>query len=257
MSKYYALEVRNGVADLFIFGDITSMPWVESDVSSYSLVRELMALDAAEINVHINSYGGEVAEGLAIYNALVASPAKVTTICEGFACSAASFIFMAGDERIMRDASMLFVHNAWTSVSGDAEALRHEAEALEKVSRRTMEIFLNAGLSIGEADLQEMFDTETWLTPQECLEIGFATTIATNKALTRASQSARKAAFELLNSGLVNTATMMNYIRAKFDGGNSSPTEPLPDAPPAPPEPEPAPEQNPKNIFEALRSRKD
>lgn len=68
--KYYSLESKNDVADLYIFGDITSWPWLESDVSASGIVNELQSLDAKEINVHINSYGGEVAEGLAIYNTL-------------------------------------------------------------------------------------------------------------------------------------------------------------------------------------------
>lgn len=93
--KYYSLESKNDVADLYIFGDITSWPWLESDVSASGIVNELQSLDAKEINVHINSYGGEVAEGLAIYNTLKNSDMKVTTICDGFACSAASVIFMA------------------------------------------------------------------------------------------------------------------------------------------------------------------
>ena len=98
MPKYYSLEAKeNGPAELYIFGDITSWPWLESDVSAISIVKELQSLEADAINVHINSYGGEVAEGLAIYNTLKNSEMKVTTICDGFACSAASVIFMAGE----------------------------------------------------------------------------------------------------------------------------------------------------------------
>ena len=59
--KYYFLESKNNVADLYIFGDITSWPWSESDVSANGIVKELQSLEASEINVHINSYGCEVA----------------------------------------------------------------------------------------------------------------------------------------------------------------------------------------------------
>jgi len=99
MGKYYALEKNGKEADIYIFGDITSWEWYENDVSSYSLVKEIRALgpDVKQINVHINSYGGEVAEGLAIYNTLKNHKAKVRTIVDGFACSAASVVFMAGD----------------------------------------------------------------------------------------------------------------------------------------------------------------
>lgn len=70
MNKYYQLIQNGNEADVYIYGDITSWVWDESDVSSFVLSRELQGLDVDIINVHINSYGGEVAEGLAIYNML-------------------------------------------------------------------------------------------------------------------------------------------------------------------------------------------
>ena len=78
--------------------------------------KELQELDESieQINVYIIPYGGEVAEGLAIYNALKRHKAKVTTYVDGFACSIASVIFAVGDERIMSDTSLLMIHNAWT-----------------------------------------------------------------------------------------------------------------------------------------------
>lgn len=64
MRKYYALDTNGREADVYIFGDITSWEWLESDVSSYTLSKELQGLDVDMVNVHINSYGGEVAEAL-------------------------------------------------------------------------------------------------------------------------------------------------------------------------------------------------
>ena len=246
MSKYYSLAVQNRIADLYIFGDITSFPWAENDVSSFSLVSELATVEADEIRVHINSYGGEVAEGLAIYNTLVAHPAKVTTICEGFACSAASFIFMAGDERIMQDASMLMIHNAYMLAHGTAEQLRKEADDLEKINARTVEIYLAADLSVDEAELTAMLDAETWLTPTEALEIGFATSVIGVKTSARASQSARRAAFDLITIGIADTGAIQSFVHAKVEEKN---TQALPENPEL--------DAKPRNLFEALRSRKD
>ena len=103
----------------------------ESDVYSQKL---RVPQDVEEINVFINSYGGEVAEGLAIYNALRRHKAKVKTYCDGFACSAASVVFMAGDERIMSNASLLMIHNAWMQTAGDPNQLRKDADDLEKIT---------------------------------------------------------------------------------------------------------------------------
>ena len=118
--RYYQMDVSDGAVDIVIYGDITSWPWRESDVSSWGLAKRLASLDAgvSEITVRINSMGGEVAEGVAIFNALRAHPARVTTVCDGMACSIASVIFMAGDERVMNEASLLMIHNAWTCRAG-------------------------------------------------------------------------------------------------------------------------------------------
>ena len=79
--KYFSLEKNEQTATLNIYGDITSYPWSESDVSSASLSKQLDALgDVKQIDVYINSYGGEVAEGLAIYNALKRHKASVRCI---------------------------------------------------------------------------------------------------------------------------------------------------------------------------------
>ena len=119
--RYYSLyqNTETKTADIYIYGDITSWPWFEGEVSSYTLAKELESLEDAEnINIYINSYGGEVAEGLAIYNALKRHKAKVTTVVDGFACSIASVIFAAGDERIMSNTSLLMIHNAWNIAWG-------------------------------------------------------------------------------------------------------------------------------------------
>ena len=176
MPKYYALESSGSEADLYIFGDITSWPWMEKDKDAYGIVKELQELAADHVNVHINSYGGEVAEGLAIYNVLKNSSAKVTTYCDGFACSAASVIFMAGDERIMNSASLLMIHNAWSRASGNADDFRKQAEDLDKITQASVNAYMSR-VKITEDELKEKMDKETWLTAEEALADGFATQI--------------------------------------------------------------------------------
>ena len=120
--KFFSMEKTDKEATLNIYGDIANFSGFGDSVQAKSLVEQLDEMtDVEKINVYINSYGGEVAEGLAIYNALRRHKAKVITHCEGFACSIASVIFMAGDERIMSDSSLLMIHNAWTYADGNAE----------------------------------------------------------------------------------------------------------------------------------------
>ena len=176
MPKYYCLETSPEAADLYIFGDITTWPWDEKDKDAYGIVKELQALTTDKVNVHINSYGGDVSEGLAIYNVLKNSKAKVTTYCDGFACSAASVIFMAGEERIMNSASLLMIHNAWSRASGNAEAFRKQAEDLDKITQASINAYMSR-VWITEEELKEKMNAETWLTAQEALADGFATKI--------------------------------------------------------------------------------
>lgn len=188
--KYYSLETEGTKASLYIYGDITSWPWLESDVSSYNLSKKLEQLqDVDEIDVYINSYGGEVAEGLAIYNALKRHKAKVTTYCDGFGCSIASVIFMAGNERIMSSSSLLMIHNAWTRASGNANDFRKEADNLDAITQASVNAYMEK-INVTEEELKAMLDEEKWLKPQEALDMGFATVISGTDVSSKPSQSA-------------------------------------------------------------------
>ena len=197
MKKYYSMEKNKEEANINIYGDITSWPWNEEDVSASGLVKELEALgDVSKINVYINSYGGEVAEGLAIYNALKRHKAKVTTICDGFACSIASVIFMAGDERIMNESSLLMIHNAWTMAAGNAEELRKQADDLEKITQASVEAY-KANSNLTEKEIKKMMDAETWILPSEAMEYGFATAIG-KEGSKSVSQSVKSSLIDLI-----------------------------------------------------------
>ena len=191
MKKYYQLTQNGTSADLYIYGDITSYPWDEADVSSFSLSKELESLEAENINCYINSYGGEVAEGLAIYNQLKRHSAKVTTICDGFACSAASVIFMAGDERVMNSASLLMIHNAWSYANGNAEELRKQADDLEAITQASINAYMQS-VTITEAELKALMDAESWILPADALAMGFATSIVDEPESNQASQSVKR-----------------------------------------------------------------
>lgn len=197
--KYFALEKHKQTATITIYGEITSWPWIESDVSSHNLSKQLESLDDVdEINVYINSYGGEVAEGVAIYNALKRHKAKVRTFCDGFACSISSVIFMAGDERIMYDASMLMIHNAWKTASGNAAQLRKQADDLDKITQLSVKAY-KAHSSLKEEEIKALMDAESFISPEEALEYGFATAI--EKETTAAvSQSAKAKMFGIVRA---------------------------------------------------------
>lgn len=202
--KYYSLLVaeEDKEANIYIYGDIVSWEWLESDVSSYTLAKEIETLpkDIKAINVFINSYGGEVAEGLAIYNALRRCKGKVKTYCDGFACSAASLVFIAGDERIMSNASLLWIHNAQWGEWGDYHALQKKADDAKTVNEACVQVYMNH-VTITEEELTEMMDETTWIKPEDAVTMGFATSVVSpaaqdGKAAASASLQLRKQVVE-------------------------------------------------------------
>ena len=104
VGKYFSLvtDDKEEAADLYIFGDICAdaWKWYETDTSAADIVHALQNLTVKAICVHINSNGGDVSQGLAIYNTLKNSGMEVTTIDDGIACSAGSVVFMAGTKDI-------------------------------------------------------------------------------------------------------------------------------------------------------------
>lgn len=196
MKKFYQLTQKNDVAELYIYGDITSFKWLEEDVTAKSIVDEINGISASVINVYISSYGGEVQAGLAIYNALKRHKAKVRTYCDGFACSIASVIFMAGEERIMNESSLLMIHNAWSFAEGNAKELKKIAEDLEKITQASVSAY-KAHSNLTEEEIVELMDNETWILPEEAVEYGFATAIEKTKQK-NASQNARHGLMSLV-----------------------------------------------------------
>ena len=196
--RYYAMTTNARQAEIVIYGDITSYPWLESDVSGYSLSQDLAGLDVDRINVHINSYGGDVSEGLTILNTLLRHPAEVVTYVDGFACSAASVVFMAGDRRIMAQSSNLLVHPAWCSTTGNAKSLRATAADLDTITEQSVTAYL-ARITKSREELLELMDTERFLGPEEAVTWGFATEIADLFESTVPTQSVRQLVYDRLH----------------------------------------------------------
>ena len=197
--QYFSMEKVGHEANVNIYGDITSWAWEEvGEMSAVILSRQLAELgeDVSKINVYINSYGGEVAEGLAIYNALKRHKAKVVTYCDGFAASIASVIFMAGDERIMNDSSLLMIHNAWSYGVGNAEELRKQADDLDKITQASV-IAYKARSTLSEEEIKDLMDKETWILPEEALEYGFATSVEKTEQKA-ASQNAKMRLLDII-----------------------------------------------------------
>lgn len=197
--KFYAIQQADRAADLYIFGDIVSYPWTElGEASGMSIVNQIKNLDVDEIRVHIDSYGGSVSEGWAIYNALRQHPAKIVAYGDGFVASAALFPFLAGDERIASSLSAYYFHQVMISASGYASDLRAAADEAEKMTEIGINAFVErTGMDADQ--VRQLMQDETWMTPAQALDCGLATSIATDGALPIAQDAKRAVMQRVLN----------------------------------------------------------
>lgn len=169
--RYLGMAVNEDALEVFIFDDIDR--WATPNAKD--LAEMVASTDAETVDVHINSFGGDVSEGLAIYNTLINSGKHIRTFCDGFACSVASLIFMAGDERVMNELSLLMIHNPWTCTTGNADDMKKQADVLEQITGVLMAAYEKTGLSADE--IKDMMDAETWMNADDAKDKGFATEI--------------------------------------------------------------------------------
>lgn len=187
---YFDFQQAGEQADIYIFGDITSFPCVESDVSAFRLARRLeQSENLAEINIHVDSYGGEVSEGFAIYNAIRNKNAHVKTYADGFVASAAIYPFLAGDERVANNVSAFYFHPVIGGQYGYAEDLREAADELDKLTEIGLGAFTAAGMK--EQAARDLINSKTWYAPEAVLEMGLATSIQKQSDSKTALQSVR------------------------------------------------------------------
>ncbi|ARE87108.1 head maturation protease, ClpP-related [Clostridium formicaceticum] len=183
--KYWEFKNKSAdEADLYLYIEVASWGGGYYAHSAKSFKRDLDALgDIKTLNIYINSPGGDVFEGNAIYNMLKrkAKNCQINVYIDGLAASIASVIAMAGNV-FMPSNAMMMVHNAWCLTWGNAKELRDTANALEKIDTSIKQTYLNkAGDKLDEETLTDLLDNETWLTAQECLDYGLCDEIIGEK----------------------------------------------------------------------------
>lgn len=150
--------------------------WSESDTTLNRINRKLSAANGSDITVNINSFGGDMFEGLAIYNALREYSGKVTVKVLGLAASSASIIAMAGDEIQMSEASFLMIHNCWLVAAGNRHDFAALAEQIKPFDEAMASIYA-AQTGLKASEIAAMMDGETWINGEKALEKGFATSL--------------------------------------------------------------------------------
>ena len=169
MKNWYEIKaVHNGALDVYIYDEIGA--W---GISAKDFAESLKAAgDVSEITLHINSPGGSVFDGIAIFNTIKNHPATVTAEIEGLAASMASVIPMAADQVNMAENSLMMIHDPMTGAMGNSKDLRKTAELLDKVKTALMTAYTNK-TGMPEQDIADLMSEETWLSAQDAKEFGF------------------------------------------------------------------------------------
>lgn len=209
------------VLEMFIYGDVKGdyYDWwkgeaVESETSANHFRSELAKYpNATQIKIYINSYGGSVFEGTAIYSQLKRHSAEKIVYVDGFACSVAATIAMSADRIIMPRNTMMFIHNASNCVCGNSKQLRKAADDLDVIMQGNVQAYLEkSNGKISEEKLIELMEAETWLTAQQCYEYGFCDEIQGNDVdLTEAKQMLQQ-----MNKTLEQQLSYSKALTAQF-----------------------------------------
>ena len=192
--KFWTFKaLANNEGELSIYGEIASSSggWFSdgTEVTPKGFKEELDALgDIKTLNVYVNSPGGDVFAGQAIYSQLKRHKATINVHVDGLAASIASVIAMAGDTIHMPKNAMMMIHNAWSIAMGNAKDFRKTADDLDKIGLSIQETYLAKATGLEKDELVELLDAETWLTAQECMDLGLCDVVEEEKAIAASVQ---------------------------------------------------------------------
>ncbi|MGI2078477.1 ClpP-like prohead protease/major capsid protein fusion protein [Shewanella putrefaciens] len=227
--SWYSLKAQNGNAELMIYDEIGG--W---GITAKQFARDLQALGkVGTITARIHSPGGDVFEGMAIYNMIKGHPAHKVCYIDGLAASMASVIAMAFDEIIIPENAMMMIHKPWGGTLGDADDMRKYADLLDKVEGNLVGAYQQK-TGLPEDELHALLAAETWLTGREAVEKGFANTLTDPLQMAASLNSKR----------LKDFTNMPEHLKNLFAPKGNIPS-PAPQPAPAPNAQVPAPSNQP------------
>lgn len=177
MKRWYKIEQKGKEATIYIYDEI-GMWGIDAKEFSSSLA---LVKDFDKINLLINSPGGDVFQGMAIYNALLTVKDKLEAHVMGLAASISSIILMAAPRRIIHKGAMVMVHNPSAGMYGTSEELRKTATLLDQITEQMVSIYVGA-TGLGEDEVKTLLNEETWLSSEKALEKGFVTELDEEEA---------------------------------------------------------------------------
>jgi ATP-dependent protease ClpP protease subunit len=174
--KWYEITAESGsVAEVWIYEEIGEDFWGEG-LTAKRFVEEIAALEVEHIALHINSPGGSVFDGQAIFNAIERHPATVTSYIDGLAASIASVIALAGDTVEMAANALFMIHDPFGFAMGTSADMRQMATVLDKVGETILGVYERKS-GADSADIAAAMAAETWYTATEAQEAGYVDTV--------------------------------------------------------------------------------
>lgn len=230
--------VKNSAAesdelDIYIYSDIvddiTATLYKSANIELMSAAKFQRMLDekknAKQINLFINSPGGDVMDGVAIYGQIRRHNAHVTAYIDGWACSIASVIPMAADKIIMSETSMMMIHHPWGVAVGNSDEMRKTADTLDSILEGSIipAYKSKCGDKISDSKLREYLKDEKMLTAKECLQYGFCDEITERKPA-EDEEKAREAVEEAKNQAKISYMNRLHemYASLKMPAGLSA-----------------------------------
>lgn len=222
---WYAIQqTADGEAEVSIYDEIGF-----GGVTAKSFLAELKKLSGQRVHLRINSVGGSVVEGAAIYNALRRHKGGLVVHIDALAASMASVIAMAGDETLIADNALVMIHNPWGMTMGDADELRKEADILDKLKATLVNAYVRK-TGMEAEQVAQMMDDETWLDATEAVALGFADAIEDGiEAAASITPEAARARFDTFQNSMARKTT--KTIKAEEAAPAEVVAEPIVEAP--------------------------
>lgn len=173
--NWYDIKNKNDKSEIWLYDEIGM--WGKS---AKDFVSELKEIKNNQIDLHINSPGGNVFEGNAIYNALKNHNSEIVTYVDGIAASIASIIALAGKKIVMAENAMYMMHNPSGITIGEANDMRKSADVLDKIRDTMINIYMTKSKK-PEAEIKKILDDETWYSAKEAVDNGFADELSEGK----------------------------------------------------------------------------
>jgi len=174
---WYEINNKAEKAEIWIYEFIGKDYWTGEGLTAKDFQEDLSKIKSSQIDLHINSPGGDVFDGNTIYNLLKQHPANVTTYIDGLAASIASVIALAGDKVLMAENALFMVHQPWAFTVGNEEDHEKQIEILRQVGGSLAKTYMSK-TNKTEDEIKEMMKSETWLSSDQAIEAGFADEIS-------------------------------------------------------------------------------